>query len=524
MAIPSARVNVNEVSLAGQNVSVPFLPAILLKTKSGPIGTVERVNSVSEFITKFGQPDATTPAAKAVEKYLQLYQYAYITRIANENSAKVGTSTISFKEEGKDDSIELIKIQTLYDTDLENGKSVKLVVDTTNNKIYMNLTEIMGRNMTTIKEDIDISTVKAAERDEDGNLTGGLEFILDKLVASANSITNMPLVFTNAFKDKMDTDTVPSVTQFTEGFTGYIENGDSGNSVAVSNLDVMDLIDLYNYQDYPIHEMVIPEYRAYEVVNYAVQKGREQFYRVIGQATGKTVNEMITSVQDYAPDNRGTLEIYANDVTYEDFVDANGNPIECPISVAVLNAYAFSNFTQNAWCAIAGTKRGVLTQINGLAVKMTKQEMDDLYDNVVPINTINYISSIGYVVWGNKTSALEVDTKIFDRVNVSRLIQYMTRELTQVGWEYLFEPINLTLFAEFKAALEGICQIIEDQDGIEDYVVVCNSSNNTDDTIAKNELHAEIQVKPTEALEYIIINLTGTDTITISVDEIEEEV
>ena len=521
MAIPNVRVNVNEVSLAGQNVNVPFLPAILLKTKSGPIGTVERINSRAEFIAKFGQSDSTTAAAYAVEKYLQLYNYAYITRIANTEAAKKGELSLSFKTDGNE-TVDLVSVSTIYNTDLENGKTVKLVVDTEANKIFLDLSDIMGRNMTTIKEDISIGTVKAAERDSDGNLTGGLEYILDKLVKSANAITGIPVIFENKFTDKMDTDTVPSVTQFEEGFTGYIENGNSGNSVDVSTNDVKDLIDLYNYQDYPIDEMVIPEYNQPDVVNYAVEKAKENFYRVIARATGKSVKDMITSVQNYVQDNRGTLEIYANDVTFDDFTDANGDPVICPVSVAVLNAYANANLNQNVWCAIAGVKRGVLTQVTGLAMKMTRSEMDELYENIVPINTINYISSIGYVVWGNKTSALEADTKIFDRVNVARLINYMTRELTAAGWEFLFEPITLTLFTEFKARLENICQIIADQDGIDDYAVVCNSSNNTEESIARNELHAEIQVKPTESLEYVIINLTGTDTITLNVDETEE--
>ncbi|MBQ2639241.1 MAG: hypothetical protein IJF92_00540 [Bacilli bacterium] len=650
MAIPNVTVNVNELSTAGLNVLVPFIPAIILKTKSGPIGTIERINNESEFIAKFGQSDITTPAAYALQKYLKLYQYAYVTRVANEDEASKGSLTLSFGTEheilstlaevpeqtvellnkpvsemistdtkilsngavkgtlyyitgwtefdgmnvenqsgyyvpvklnvtgetltikkngivtkevefdpelvlrvsqtdtfeiivdgtsiitlnftmsafdGSADPItdvvtlDLIKAETKYATDLQNGKSVKLVFNATNEKIYIDVTDIMGKNITTIKEDISIGTLKAAERDADGNLIGGLEFILDKLVTSANAISGIPLEFTNLFTDKTETDDVPTIEQFTEGFEGYIQNGNSGNDVNVANTDIMDLIDLYNFQDYPIDEMVIPEYRDYEVVNYAVEKGKENFYRVIAQATGLTIDDIKTSVQNYVQDNRGYLEIYANDVTYVDFTDEDGNLVPCPVSVAVLNAYAAAN-RQNPWLSIAGVNRGTLTQVTGLVMKMSRSEMDELYDNVIPINTINYISSVGYVVWGNKTSAKEEDTKIFDRVNVARLITYMNRELITYGWQYLFEPITLTLFTEFKASLENLCESIKEEDGIEDYVVICNSSNNTDETIAKNELHALIQVKPTEALEYVIIDLTGTDTITISVEETEE--
>ena len=79
MAIPNTRVNVQEVTLAGRNVLIPFIPAVLLKTKSGPIGTVERITTEAQFIAMFGQSDATTPAAYTLQKYLRAYQYAYVT-------------------------------------------------------------------------------------------------------------------------------------------------------------------------------------------------------------------------------------------------------------------------------------------------------------------------------------------------------------------------------------------------------------------------------------------------------------
>lgn len=516
MAIPNTRVNIQEVNLAGRNVLIPFIPAVLLKTKSGPIGTVERITTEAQFIAMFGQSDTTTPAAYTLQKYLRAYQYAYVTRISSDTEAKFGTAEISFKKDEND--VKLISATTNYKTDLENGKAIKLVYDANSKKIYIDLSDVFGKNVTTIKEDIDVTTLKAAEHDEDGTLTGGLEFILNKLVNSANAITGITLTLTNEFTNKTDSDSVPTVDEFTAGFTKYIEKGDSGNKATLNNTDIMAFIDLYNYQDYPIDEMVIPEYRAAEVVNYAVTKGRENYYRVIANATGKTVSDIQTSVQNYVADERGTLEVYAPDVYFADYVDENGNPIECPVSVAVLNAYGQAN-RQNAWSSIAGVNRGTLSNVTGLTVKFTKEQGDLLYDGQIPVNIINYISSVGYIVWGNKTTVTEDVSKFFDRVNVSRLVNYLNRELTQVSWKYLFEPITLSLFANFTAELEGVCDNVKAADGIEDYIVICNSSNNTAETIARNEMHAEVQVKPVESLEYIIINLTVTDTIVSDVTE-----
>ena len=538
MAIPNVSVNITESSLINSGTYIPFIPAVLLHTKSGPTGTIERVNSEAEFVAMFGQSDTTLPAAFAFQKYLKLYQYAYVTRIVNGSAATAsGKMTFSYEVEGETQTVDLLKIDTKYKTDLYNGAAVKLVYDSANSKIFIDLSEIFGRTVITTKEDIDVGvgSLKAAVYDENGVLVGGLEYILNKLVTSANAITNNPVTITNLFVNKVTTDQVPTPKNFTDGIIAYMENGNSGNSNSVAtNANVKGLIDLYDYNSTLIDAMVIPEYRSAEIVNYAVARGRENYFRVIAQASDTSSDEadknkpvvtiMKNSVKDYVQDERGFLEIYANDVTYSNYLDNNGNPIPCPVCIAVLNAYGAASL-QNSWCAIAGVNRGLLTQVSGLKNKLTKAQMDELYDNTIPINTILYISGTGYVVWGNKTSANAEEVSLFDRVNVARLVNHLNRELLNSSYQYLFEPITLTLFTNFKQTLRGICQAIKDDEGIDDYVIICDSSNNTDETIAKNELHARVQVKPTEALEYIIIDLDATDTITLGVttsDETEE--
>lgn len=43
--------------------------------------------------------------------------------------------------------------------------------------------------------------------------------------------------------------------------------------------------------------------------------------------------------------------------------------------------------------------------------------------------------------------------------------------------------------------------------GISDYFVICDTSNNTTESIDRHELYCRIGVKPIKALEYIIIDL-----------------
>lgn len=48
---------------------------------------------------------------------------------------------------------------------------------------------------------------------------------------------------------------------------------------------------------------------------------------------------------------------------------------------------------------------------------------------------------------------------------------------------------------------------IKKTSGVSDYVVICDESNNTTETIDRHELWCKIGIKPIKAIEYIIIDL-----------------
>ena len=75
MSLPKVNVNVGEETLSVSNNTIPFIPAIILKTKSGPIGTVETITSESQFKAIFGESDYTVPSAYALQLYLRTYSY-----------------------------------------------------------------------------------------------------------------------------------------------------------------------------------------------------------------------------------------------------------------------------------------------------------------------------------------------------------------------------------------------------------------------------------------------------------------
>lgn len=498
--LPRVNVNVGEETLLAANTTIPFVPAVIMKTKSGPIGTIESITSESQFKAIFGESDYTTPSAYAIQLYLRSYSYVLITRIANEDEAAIGTGKMSIDTIG-----DILKADTNYKTDLFNGKEIQLVYDGTDNKLWLDVSAITGKHTISIKEDYTADTAKATN----------FEAALNKLITSINA-SNLGFTLTNLYTDKTDSDPVPGVDDLSTGVSLYITNGDSGNDTDVDGDKVKALIDLYNSETNGVDVLIIPEYTNYEIVNYASDIALKNNFMIITSPKANSVQEAIQAVVNYSTDNRGSLAVYFPDVYYNDFTDNNGDLQAIPISIAVLNTYARTDI-QNKWGAPAGVTRGTLSLVNSLAVSLTDDNLSTLYDNAIPINGINEISGKGFIVWGNKTTSAK--STFFDRINVARLVKYVTREAYEISWNYLFEPITNYVFTDWIMKVQSFLSEIQQGYGLEAYEVIMDTTINTAQTIANNQLNGIIRLKPQEVAEYINIDLTITDTINVSIEE-----
>ena len=508
MALPKVNVNVQEETLLTNNSVIPFVPAILMKTKSGPIGTIETITSESQFRNLFGDSDYTVPSAYAIQVYLRSYAYVLVTRLANENEAAIGTATLSAvipaeSETEEPTTLDLMTIKTNYKTDMLNGKEIKLVYDGVNHKLWIDLSAITGKNTISIKEDFMADTDKAPR----------LEAVLDKLAASVNS-ANLGFTLTNIYKEKIDTDLVPSVEVFTDGISTNIANGNSGNTTPLETAQVNSVIDMYDLPDRNLDVMVVPEYTNYEVVNHATKLALKNNFIVLVSAHKTETESIEMVVSNYDTENRGSLALYYPDVHYRGFVDNTGASVDVPVSIAVLHAYAKNDIAAK-WGAPAGINRGNLTLVNELATVISEDEIASLYDAEIPVNCLNNISGKGFIVWGNKTAT--ATSNFFDRINVARLVKYVTKQAYLISWNYIFEPISDAVYADWTLKIEALLNDIKESYGIEAYQVIMDDTINTPETIAANQLNGIVRIKPQEVAEFVNIDFRITDTIEITV-------
>ena len=124
-----------------------------------------------------------------------------------------------------------------------------------------------------------------------------------------------------------------------------------------------------------------------------------------------------------------------------------------------------------------------------------------LYEN--KINPFTNLPGTGLVVYGQKTIATEPSA--LDRINVSRLVNYLRNQLNIIARPFVFEPNDPITLNALLAVVNSLLNDLIAKRGITDYLSVCDTTNNTPERIARNELYVDVAIQPTKAVEFIYI-------------------
>lgn len=198
--------------------------------------------------------------------------------------------------------------------------------------------------------------------------------------------------------------------------------------------------------------------------------------------------------------------------------NTDGTEVVVPASHMVLRTYGFNDQVAYPWFAPAGLQRGRVSNATSIGyvsasgefVPVTLNEglRSVLYQNNV--NPITFIPGSGIVVYGQKTR--NPFESAMDRVNVARLVNYIRERADRIARPFLFQPNDqqtrdgvLDTFDRFLAELVTLR-------GLQDFLVVCDTSNNTPLRIDRNELWIDIAIQPTKAIEFIYIPIRIRNT------------
>ena len=197
--------------------------------------------------------------------------------------------------------------------------------------------------------------------------------------------------------------------------------------------------------------------------------------------------------------------VYFPDVTIEDPI--NNRPVTVPASIAVMGALAYNDSVAYPWFAPAGFNRAALDFVTNVKVRLNQADRDELYE--ARINPIATFPQAGFVIFGQKT--LQLAKSALDRVNVRRMLLEVKRIIVNIANRIVFEQNTPQTRARFVSQVTPLLATIQSQQGIDQFKVVMDASNNTQEDIENNILNGRIVVVPTRAVEFVAIDFIITN-------------
>jgi hypothetical protein len=160
------------------------------------------------------------------------------------------------------------------------------------------------------------------------------------------------------------------------------------------------------------------------------------------------------------------------------------------------------------WDPVGGRKKGILTQVNDIALKPTDKEEGQLYK--INLNPIKYTPTDGFVINGQKT--LQTKPTAFDRINVRRTFLYLEKIVKDTLKYFIFKPNSLHTRIQIVNTITPIFELAKTSNpqGVYDYKIVCDKSNNSSEVIDRNELIVDIFIQPVRSAEFILVNFHAT--------------
>ncbi|MEU9564034.1 phage tail sheath C-terminal domain-containing protein [Streptomyces sp. NPDC048161] len=131
--------------------------------------------------------------------------------------------------------------------------------------------------------------------------------------------------------------------------------------------------------------------------------------------------------------------------------------------------------------------------------------------NELGLNCLRVLPGQGLLVWGARTRSSTRDWKY---LNVRRLVCFLAESIRQSSTWAVFEPNDDRLWASLRHAVTSFLTDQWRQGALlgrtpaEAFYVVCDSTNNTSETIDAGEVHCDIGVAPVRPAEFVHFTIT----------------
>jgi phage tail sheath protein FI len=180
--------------------------------------------------------------------------------------------------------------------------------------------------------------------------------------------------------------------------------------------------------------------------------------------------------------------------------------LDIPCGGHVAGVYARTDTLANVSTAPAGMSRGALNWAIGLERDLTKDEVGVLRSD--KINSNVQWANTGRVVWGGLT--LDTTGGEWKYIQERRLFMFLEKSVYNATQLYVFENNTPALWGKIRLQVENFLSGLNAQgyfastNPSDSYFVICDRSNNPQETVDQGIVFCDVGVAPTTPAEYII--------------------
>jgi hypothetical protein len=179
-----------------------------------------------------------------------------------------------------------------------------------------------------------------------------------------------------------------------------------------------------------------------------------------------------------------------------------------PLNGDIAGLCAKVDQTNDPWFSPGGYNRGKIKNVIKFSHKQPKSFRDDLYKN--GINPCFIDRADGAVMLGDKT--LLSRPSEFGQIGVRRMFIVIEKAIATASKYFLMEPNDDFTRSRFVNLVVPYLRDVQGRRGIDEFRVVCNSTNNPDNVVAEGRMVGDIWIKPVPSINVIQLSFIATSS------------
>lgn len=173
-----------------------------------------------------------------------------------------------------------------------------------------------------------------------------------------------------------------------------------------------------------------------------------------------------------------------------------------PLNADVAGLCARADNTNDPWWSPAGFSRGGIKNVTSLAFSPDKTARDEI--TKAGINPVVKFTDGGIILYGDRT--LQGKNSAFSFIGTRRLFIVLRKSISKAARSALFEFNDTYTRASFLNLVEPYLREVKGRRGMDDFRVVCDTTNNTPQVIQSGEFIADIFIKPQYSIQWVSLN------------------